>query len=62
MLFSHVAGMIEIITLIQRRKGGICQHMIKKFDVTITPLKKERTIHLYLPQGYEVSEERYPVL
>lgn len=62
MHFFSIIGMIEIITLIQRRKGGICQRMIKKFDVTITPLNKERTIHLYLPQGYEDSEERYPVL
>lgn len=36
--------------------------MIKKFNVVITPLNKERTIHLYLPQNYEDSSERYPVL
>lgn len=36
--------------------------MVRKFDVTITPLKKERTIHLYLPEGYEDGNERYPVI
>jgi len=36
--------------------------MVKKFDVTITPLKKRRTIHLYLPKGYESTTERYPVI
>lgn len=36
--------------------------MIKKFDVYITPLKLSRTIHLYLPNNYDYSDERYPVM
>lgn len=36
--------------------------MVKKFDVTITPFELDRTIHLYLPDDYEESEERYPVI
>lgn len=36
--------------------------MIKKFDVTITPFQLQRTIHLYLPDNYEETAMRYPVL
>lgn len=36
--------------------------MIKKFDVNITPFKLKRTIHLYLPDDYEESQEHYPVI
>jgi len=36
--------------------------VIKKFDVHITPFDLERTIHLYLPDDYDMSEERYPVI
>lgn len=36
--------------------------MIRKFETTITPFALQRTIHMYLPEGYEESEERYPVL
>lgn len=36
--------------------------MIKKFDITITPFQLNRTIHLYLPDNYEYSDERYPVM
>ena len=36
--------------------------MIQKFDVTITPFGLPRTVHLYLPAGYEKTAERYPVL
>lgn len=36
--------------------------MIKKFDVTITPFELNRRIHLYLPDDYEQSKERYPVI
>lgn len=36
--------------------------MIKKFDVDITPFQLNRRIHLYLPDDYEESEERYPVI
>ena len=35
---------------------------IVKFDLTYTPAREMRTIHLYLPDGYEETEERYPVL
>lgn len=36
--------------------------MIKKFDVYITPFHLTRKIHLYLPDDYDQSEERYPVI
>ena len=36
--------------------------MIKKFDMIITPFQLNRTIHLYLPDDYEYSDERYPVM
>ena len=35
---------------------------IVKFDLTYTPAREMRTIHLYLPDGYGETEERYPVL
>jgi len=36
--------------------------VIKKFNVKITPFGLERMIHLYLPDDYENSDERYPVI
>lgn len=36
--------------------------MIKKFETFITPFKLKRTIHLYLPDNYDMSDERYPVM
>lgn len=36
--------------------------MIKKYEVFITPLQKRRRIHVYLPDQYDQSQERYPVL
>ena len=36
--------------------------MIQKFDVMITPFQLKRTIHLYLPNNYENSDENYPVV
>lgn len=36
--------------------------MIYKFEVLITPFQLSRTIHLYLPDNYEESDERYPVI
>lgn len=36
--------------------------MIKKFDVYMTPFHNMRTIHMYLPDDYEQSQERYPVI
>ena len=36
--------------------------MVQKFDVNLTPFGLSRTVHLYLPAGYEETEERYPVL
>ena len=35
---------------------------IVKFGLTYTPAREKRTIHLYLPNGYGETEERYPVL
>lgn len=36
--------------------------MIEKFDVYITPYKLNRKIHVYLPDDYYFSNERYPVV
>ena len=36
--------------------------MIKKFQTTISYSRLRRTIHLYLPDDYGSSEERYPVI
>lgn len=36
--------------------------MIYKFETIITPFLLKRTIHLYLPNNYFESEERYPVM
>ncbi len=36
--------------------------MIKKFDVYMRPFKDMRTIHLYLPDDYDDTQERYPVV
>jgi predicted alpha/beta superfamily hydrolase len=37
--------------------------MYESFMVTMTPLKRERMIRVYLPKGYEENKEkRYPVL
>lgn len=36
--------------------------MITKFNVMITPYNLERTIHMYLPDNYYDSDERYPVI
>lgn len=35
---------------------------IEKFDLWYSPACESRTVHLYLPDGYEGSDERYPVL
>lgn len=36
--------------------------MIKKFETYITPFDDKRTVHLYLPDDYDNSDERYPVI
>ena len=36
--------------------------MVEKFDIVITPLGLERTIHVYLPEDYYDSDEQYPVM
>lgn len=36
--------------------------MIEKRGFIYTPKGKNRTLHIYLPQGYDSSEERYPVM
>ena len=36
--------------------------MLEQFATTITPLGRERTIRLYLPDGYATDEKAYPVL
>ena len=33
-----------------------------RFDNWYEPARENRCIHLYLPHGYDQSEERYPVL
>ena len=32
--------------------------MVEKFDIVITPLGLERTIHVYLPEDYYDSDEQ----
>jgi len=36
--------------------------MLQKFDIYMTPFQNMRTIHMYLPNDYDKSQERYPVL
>lgn len=36
--------------------------MIIKHDFAYTPKGVDRTLHIYLPEGYENGEERYPVM
>ena len=36
--------------------------MIIKRQVWFSPANQERTLHLYLPDDYEFSAERYPVM
>lgn len=36
--------------------------MVQKFNLPFNPAREERTIHLYLPEEYFHTEERYPVL
>lgn len=36
--------------------------MIQKRDIIYTPNGKSRTLHIYLPDDYEASQERYPVM
>jgi predicted alpha/beta superfamily hydrolase len=36
--------------------------IISKFDVWFTPGGEKRRIHLYLPDGYNQTDERYPTL
>ena len=36
--------------------------MIVKQDFLYTPTGKNRPLHIYLPDGYEASRERYPVM
>jgi len=36
--------------------------MVIKRDVLFTPAQEMRTLHIYLPDGYEYTDERYPVM
>ena len=36
--------------------------MIEKFEIMITPFQCMRTIHVYLPDNYNESQEQYPVI
>lgn len=36
--------------------------MVHKFSFHFTPAQEDRRIHLYLPNNYDWTEERYPVL
>ena len=36
--------------------------MIVKEDFIYTPDGTPRTLHIYLPEGYEYSSEKYPVM
>lgn len=42
--------------------GGIFTAMIIKRDVLFTPVQKTRTLHIYLPDGYDESDQQYPVM
>ena len=36
--------------------------MVEKFEIMITPFQCMRTIHVYLPDNYNESQEQYPVM
>lgn len=36
--------------------------MVEYFEVTITPFEERRMLHIYLPNDYQTSGKRYPVL
>ena len=36
--------------------------MTIKREVCFTPANQARTLHIWLPQGYEDTDERYPVM
>lgn len=36
--------------------------MIQKITTYITPFQQERTVHIYLPDDYDQTDERYPVM
>ena len=36
--------------------------MVIKRDMSYSPKGENRTLHIYLPEGYEESDERYPVM
>lgn len=36
--------------------------MVQKFEFRFSPAGEDRRIHLYLPDDYDASDERYPVL
>ena len=42
--------------------AGMETGMIERFPVYFTPSSDERMVSVYLPIGYEKSEERYPVM
>ena len=35
---------------------------VVKHDFVFTPKGKDRRLHIYLPAGYDESDERYPVM
>ncbi len=36
--------------------------MVQKFEIWFSPAKENRRIHLYLPNDYYRTDERYPVI
>lgn len=36
--------------------------MLEKYDVYLRPFNCQRTLHIYLPNDYYQSDERYPVV
>ena len=36
--------------------------MVEKRDVLFTPEGSTRRLHIFLPEGYDGSDERYPVM
>ncbi len=36
--------------------------VVIKREIFFPPAGEDRTLHIYLPEGYESSRERYPVM
>ena len=52
----------EKIVLYYMKKTRKVSYMIIKRDFVYTPTGKNRTLHIYLPDNYEKTDEHYPVM